>query len=159
MEYGTGAIMAVPAHDERDYAFATRYDLPIKSVVVPAEGEPPEEGAFAAHTADERLVNSAQFSGMPAPEAKRAIVVWLEERHAARSAIGYRLRDWLLSRQRYWGCPIPIVHCDRCGIVPVPDSDLPVILPEVEGYLPTGRSPLAAAEHWARVAGPSGGGE
>src|SRR5919109_3097538 len=160
MEYGTGAIMAVPAHDERDYAFAKRYDLPIKTVVVPADDEPPEgEGAFVAHTENERLVNSAQFSGMPAPEAKRAIVAWLEERHAARPAIGYRLRDWLLSRQRYWGCPIPIVHCERCGIVPVPDEDLPVLLPEVEDYLPKGRSPLAAAEDWVRVECPSCGGQ
>src|SRR3989440_167157 len=152
MEYGTGAIMAVPGHDERDGAFAKRYDLPIKTVVAPAEGEPPEgEGAFVAHTADERLVNSAQFSGMPAPEAKRAIVAWLEERQAARPAVSYRLRDWLLSRQRYWGCPIPIVHCERCGIVPVPDSELPVLLPEVEDYLPKGRSPLAAAADSVRV--------
>src|ERR671922_146966 len=160
MEYGTGAIMAVPGHDERDYAFAKRYDLPVKTVVAPAEADPSEgEGAFVAHTAGERLVNSAQFTGMPAPEAKRAIVAWLEERHAARPAIGYRLRDWLLSRQRYWGCPIPVVHCDRCGIVPVPDEDLPVLLPEVEDYLPKGRSPLAAAEDWVRVECPSCGGE
>src|ERR671922_214619 len=159
MEYGTGAIMAVPAHDERDFAFAKKYDLPIKTVVVPADDEPPEgEGAFVAHTENERLVNSAQFSGMPAPEAKRAIVAWLEERHAARPAVGYRLRDWLLSRQRYWGCPIPIVHCERCGIVPVPDSELPVLLPEVEDYLPKGRSPLATAEGWVRVDCPSCGG-
>ncbi|HZC29058.1 MAG TPA: leucine--tRNA ligase, partial [Gaiellaceae bacterium] len=116
MEYGTGAIMAVPAHDERDAEFAARYDLPIRTVVVPADGEEPEEGAFVAHTADERLVNSAQFSGMSSPEAKRKIVEWLEERQAARFAIGYRLRDWLLSRQRYWGCPIPIVHCETCGV-------------------------------------------
>jgi leucyl-tRNA synthetase len=160
MEYGTGAIMAVPAHDERDYAFAKRYDLPIRTVVAPAEGEQPEgEGAFVAHTANERLVNSAQFSSMPAPEAKQAIVGWLEERHAARPAVGFRLRDWLLSRQRYWGCPIPIVHCERCGIVPVPDSELPVLLPEVDDYLPKGRSPLAAAEDWVLVECPSCGGE
>jgi leucyl-tRNA synthetase len=151
MEYGTGAIMAVPAHDERDYAFAQRYDLPVQTVVIPAEGEAPEEGAFSAHTADERLVNSAQFSGMSSPEAKPAIVEWLEDRHAARFAVGYRLRDWLLSRQRYWGCPIPIIHCDECGPVPVPEDQLPVLLPEVEDYMPKGRSPLAAAEDWVRV--------
>jgi leucyl-tRNA synthetase len=160
MEYGTGAIMGVPAHDERDHAFATRYDLPIRPVVVPAgEEEPPEGGAFVAHTAEERLVNSAQFSGMSSPEAKRKIVEWLEERHAARFAVGYRLRDWLLSRQRYWGCPIPIVHCDACGVVPVPEADLPVLLPEVEDYLPKGRSPLATAEDWVRVTCPSCGAE
>jgi leucyl-tRNA synthetase len=158
MEYGTGAIMAVPAHDERDYAFAKRYDLPIQPVVVPADGEEPEgEEAFVAHSENERLVNSAQFSGLPAPEAKEAIVKWLEERHAARPAVSFRLRDWLISRQRYWGCPIPIVHCERCGIVPVPDDQLPVLLPEIEDYLPRGRSPLAAAEDWVRVDCPSCG--
>jgi leucyl-tRNA synthetase len=158
MEYGTGAIMSVPAHDERDYAFARRYDLPVQTVVVPADGEPPEEGFFSAHTADERLVNSAQFSGMSSPEAKRAIVEWLESRHAARFAVGYRLRDWLLSRQRYWGCPIPIVHCDACGVVPVPEDELPVLLPEVDDYLPKGKSPLATAEDWVRVDCPRCGG-
>jgi leucyl-tRNA synthetase len=158
MEYGTGAIMAVPAHDERDYQFAQRYDVPVQTVVAPAEGESPEEGAFSAHTADERLVNSAQFSGMPAPEAKRAIVEWLEGRNAARFAIGFRLRDWLLSRQRYWGCPIPIVHCEQCGVVPVPEDQLPVLLPEVDDYLPKGRSPLAAAEDWVNVECPRCGG-
>jgi leucyl-tRNA synthetase len=154
MEYGTGAIMAVPAHDERDYQFAQRYDLPVQTVVVPAEGESPEEGAFSAHTENERLVNSAQFSEMPAPEAKRAIVEWLEGRNSARFAIGFRLRDWLLSRQRYWGCPIPIIHCEQCGAVPVPEDQLPVLLPEVDDYLPKGRSPLAAAEDWVNVGCP-----
>jgi leucyl-tRNA synthetase len=158
MEYGTGAIMAVPAHDERDYEFAKRYDIPIQTVVVPAEGEPPEEGAYSAHTTDEVLVNSAQFSGMTAPEGERAIVEWLEGRNAARFAVGYRLRDWLLSRQRYWGCPIPIVHCGSCGVVPVPEDELPVVLPEVEDYLPKGRSPLAAAEDWVNVDCPRCGG-
>jgi leucyl-tRNA synthetase len=157
MEYGSGAIMAVPAHDERDFEFADRFDLPVRTVVVPSEGEPPEEGAYSAHTDDERLVNSAQFSGMSSPEAKRAIVEWLEERHAARPAVGFRLRDWLLSRQRYWGCPIPIIHCDECGVVPVPEDELPVVLPEVDDYLPKGRSPLAAAEDWVRVDCPNCG--
>ena len=161
MEYGTGAIMAVPAHDERDFAFAERYELPVTTVVVPADAgdEPAQEGAFAAHTDDERLVNSGQFSGLSAPEGKRAIVEWLEGKQRARFAVGYRLRDWLLSRQRYWGCPIPIVYCDRCGMLPVPDEELPVLLPEVEEYLPKGRSPLAAAEDWVRTSCPSCGGE
>jgi leucyl-tRNA synthetase len=159
MEYGTGAIMGVPAHDERDFEFAKRYDLPIAKVVEPATGAAEDEGPFVAHSPDERLVNSGQFSGMPSPEAKRAIIEWLEEKHVGRPAVGFRLRDWLLSRQRYWGCPIPIVHCERCGIVPVPDSDLPVLLPEVDDYLPKGRSPLAAAEDWVRTACPSCGGE
>jgi leucyl-tRNA synthetase len=159
MEYGTGAIMAVPAHDERDHAFAQRYGLPIKPVVVPEGGEPVEEGAFLAHSENERLVDSGEFSGMAAPEAQKAIVEWLGERGLGRPALRYRLRDWLLSRQRYWGCPIPIVYCDSCGIVPVPESDLPVLLPEVEEYLPKGRSPLATAEDWLRVPCPSCGGE
>jgi leucyl-tRNA synthetase len=158
MEYGTGAIMAVPAHDERDYAFARRYELPVVRVVEPEGGESTEEGAFVAHTERERLVNSGQFSGLAAPEGARKIVEWLESRQRGRFAIGYRLRDWLLSRQRYWGCPIPIVHCDACGPVPVPDDELPVLLPEVDDYLPKGRSPLAAAEEWVTTTCPRCGG-
>ena len=151
MEYGTGAIMAVPAHDERDYEFAQRYELPVVPVVAPADGEPPEQGAFSAHTDDEVLVNSAQFSGLPAPEGARRIVEWLEERGRGRPAISFRLRDWGFSRQRYWGCPIPIVYCDDCGMVPVPDEELPVLLPEVEDYRPRGKPPLASNEEWLNV--------
>ena len=158
MEYGTGAIMAVPAHDERDYAFAQRYELPVKVVVVPAEGEVEGDAAYVGHSEDEKLVDSAQFSGMPSPAAKEAIVEWLESRGRGRPAVGYRLRDWLLSRQRYWGCPIPILYCDECGMIPVPDEDLPVLLPEVAEYLPKGRSPLAAAEEWVATTCPACGG-
>ncbi len=160
MEYGTGAIMAVPAHDERDHAFAEQYGLEIRQVVAPGDGASPGvEGAFVAHTGDEVLVNSGEFSGLPAPEGKRAITAWLTGRGVGEETIGYRLRDWLLSRQRYWGCPIPIVHCPACGIVPVPDEQLPVLLPEVDDYLPKGRSPLAAAEDWVRTTCPACGGE
>ncbi len=159
MEYGTGAIMAVPAHDERDYEFAQRFGLPVTTVVVPAGGEQVEEGAFSAHTADETLVNSGQFSGMSAPEGKRSIVQWLHSQGRGTASVRFRLRDWLISRQRYWGCPIPIVHCERCGTVPVPEDELPVLLPEVEDYLPKGRSPLAAAEDWVGVPCPVCGGE
>jgi leucyl-tRNA synthetase len=162
MEYGTGAIMGVPAHDERDFAFAERYELPIRTVVAPADGgEGPvaQEGAFVEHSEDEILVNSSEFSGLPAPEAKKRIVEWLAAEGSAEFKVGYRLRDWLLSRQRYWGCPIPIVHCDRCGVVAVPNEELPVLLPEVEEYLPKGRSPLAAAEEWVRTRCPQCGGE
>jgi leucyl-tRNA synthetase len=159
MEYGTGAIMGVPAHDERDFEFARRYEIPIVKVVQPASGASDDDAAFVAHSPDEHLVNSGPFSGLPSPEAKRAIVEWLEKRHLARPAVGYRLRDWLLSRQRYWGCPIPVVHCEGCGIVAVPDSELPVLLPEVDDYLPKGRSPLAAAEDWVRTTCPSCGGD
>ena len=150
MEYGTGAIMAVPAHDERDHQFAELYGLEIRQVVAPAGGssDPAEAGAYVAHTDDEVLVNSGEFSGLTAPEGKRAITAWLDERGLGEATIGYRLRDWLLSRQRYWGCPIPVIHCDACGVVPVPDDQLPVLLPEIDDYLPKGRSPLAAAEEW-----------
>ena len=158
MGYGTGAIMAVPAHDERDYDFAVKYGLPIRTVVQPADGEAPEAGAYSAHTENEVLVNSDGFDGLPAPEAKKAIVASLAERGEAEATIGYRLRDWLLSRQRYWGCPIPIVHCESCGLVPVPDDQLPVVLPEIEEFLPKGRSPLAAAEDWVNVECPKCGG-
>jgi len=158
MEYGTGAIMAVPAHDERDHAFAERYDLEIRQVVAPADGSPPaEEGAYIAHTDHEVLVNSGEFTGLSAPDGKSAITAWLAERGLGEATIGYRLRDWLLSRQRYWGCPIPVVHCDACGVVPVPADQLPVLLPEIDDFLPKGKSPLAAAEDWVTTACPSCG--
>jgi leucyl-tRNA synthetase len=158
MEYGTGAIMAVPAHDERDHAFAERYGLEIRQVVAPADGSAPETGALVAHTDDEVLVSSGEFTGLPAPDGKRAITAWLAERALGEQTIGYRLRDWLLSRQRYWGCPIPMVHCEGCGVVPVPDEQLPVLLPDVEDYTPKGRSPLATAEDWVETTCPRCGG-
>ncbi len=159
MEYGTGALMAVPAHDERDFDFAKKFELPIRTVVVPREGEGEEAGeAFLGHTEDEVLVSSGQFTRMSSPEAKRAITEWLRERGLGDFAVNYRLRDWLLSRQRYWGCPIPIVYCDDCGIVPVPDDQLPVELPEVDDYAPKGKSPLAAVEDWVNTTCPRCGG-
>jgi len=160
MEYGTGAIMAVPAHDERDFEFAERYGLPVVRVVEPADDSTAEtEGAFAAHTENERLVNSGEFSGLPAPEGARAIVEWLGKRGRGRPAVSYRLRDWGFSRQRYWGCPIPIIYCDECGIVPVPEDELPVLLPEVEDYRPKGIPPLASNQEWLHVPCPRCGGE
>ena len=159
MDYGTGAIMAVPAHDERDFAFAQNFDLPIVQVVVPADGEVEESTAYVAHSENEVLVNSGAYTGLSSPEAKQAIVDALAECGLGHAAVNYRLRDWLLSRQRYWGCPIPMIHCGACGIVPVPEADLPVLLPEVADYLPKGRSPLAAAEDWVNVACPSCGGQ
>jgi leucyl-tRNA synthetase len=157
MEYGTGAIMGVPAHDERDYQFALAFDLPIRTVVAPRDGEPPEEGAFSAHTEDEVLVNAGEFSGLSSPEAKSAIVAWLHKRGRGAPAVSYRLRDWSFSRQRYWGCPIPIVHCDDCGLVPVPEEELPLLLPEVDDYRPKGVPPLASNEEWLNVACPKCG--
>jgi leucyl-tRNA synthetase len=158
MEYGTGAIMAVPAHDERDFEFAEKFGLEIRRVVEPADGDAPEGEAFVGHSEGERLVNSGEFTGMPAPEAKRAITEWLRERGLGQPTVNYRLRDWLLSRQRYWGCPIPILYCDDCGMVPVPEDQLPVELPDIEDYAPKGRSPLATAEDWLITECPRCGG-
>jgi leucyl-tRNA synthetase len=142
--YGTGAIMAVPAHDERDFQFATKFGLPIVQVIAPAAGAPSE--LSEAYVDDGVMVNSARFDGMQAPgEACDAIVDWLGERGLARRKVNFKLRDWLISRQRYWGVPIPIVYCDHCGAVPVPADQLPVLLPDIEDYQPTGdgQSPLA----------------
>jgi leucyl-tRNA synthetase len=169
MEYGTGAIMAVPAHDQRDFDFARAFDLEIRQVVAPAEDEPTPTtgveatagdgaGAFLGHSESERLINSGDFTGMSSPEAARAITEWLAANGRGRFAVNYRLRDWLLSRQRYWGCPIPVVYCDGCGIVPVPDDQLPVVLPEIEDYAPKGKSPLATAEDWVSTTCPTCGG-
>jgi leucyl-tRNA synthetase len=150
MEYGTGAIMAVPAHDERDYEFAKRFDLPIRRVI--------EGGDELPYTGDGPMVNSGRFDGVHNREAFTQIVEWLESDGRGKPAINYKLRDWLLSRQRYWGCPIPIVHCPEHGLVPVPDDQLPVELPDVEDYAPRGRSPLAAAEDWVNTTCPVCGG-
>ena len=165
MEYGTGAIMAVPAHDQRDFDFAVAFGLEIRPVVEPSEPseasetavEPTAE-AFVSHSENERSINSGEFSGRPSPQVKSEIVEWLEGRGLGRPAVNYRLRDWLLSRQRYWGCPIPIVHCEACGIVPVPDDQLPIELPEIEDYQPQGKSPLETATEWVETSCPSCGG-
>src|SRR3954469_19356970 len=153
MEYGTGAIMAVPAHDDRDYDFAKALGLPVRRVV---EGREDDELPCAGEGV---AVNSGEFDGLPTAEAKAAIVEWLDREGVGHASVNYRLRDWLISRQRYWGCPIPVVYCDECGMSPVPESELPVLLPDVEDYAPQGRSPLAAAENWVRTTCPSCGGE
>jgi leucyl-tRNA synthetase len=157
MEYGTGAIMAVPGHDERDYAFARALGLPIRRVI---EGTPPDgDEQGLPYTGDGPLVNSnAEFDGMDNREALSAIVRWLDEQGKGHASVNYRLRDWLISRQRYWGCPIPIVYCEQCGAVAVPESELPVELPDIDDYAPRGRSPLAAAEDWVRTRCPECGG-
>ena len=150
--YGTGAIMAVPAHDERDFEFAQKHGLPIVPVIAPAAARCPTARPTSRTPPTRCMVNSGPFTGLPADEAYAAIVASLEERGVGRATINYRLRDWLISRQRYWGCPIPIVSCPACGLVPVPDDQLPVVLPEIEDYRPKGRSPLATATEWVNVA-------
>ena len=130
MEYGTGAVMGVPAHDSRDFAFTKKYGIPQRIVIVPEKDAPVPEELTEAYAADGYLVNSGPFDGLPVAEAQEAIADYLEEKGIGRRAVSYKLRDWLISRQRYWGAPIPIVYCDQCGTVPVPEEELPVMLPE-----------------------------
>ena len=170
MEYGTGAIMAVPGHDERDNDFARAFELPIKRVIVGAEAPAPagfdgtqqdweRSPESLPYTGDGPLTDShPDFDGMGNREALAAIVAWLDREGKGHASINYRLRDWLVSRQRYWGTPIPIVYCEDCGLVPVPEDQLPVTLPDIEDYTPKGRSPLAAAEEWVNTSCPQCGG-
>ncbi|MDR5676119.1 MAG: leucine--tRNA ligase, partial [Armatimonadota bacterium] len=150
MGYGTGAIMGVPAHDQRDFEFARKYGLPVPVVIQPP-GEPLLEPLAAAYEGPGRMVNSGPFDGTPVPEGIPRVIAWLEETGRGRRAVNYRLRDWLISRQRYWGTPIPIVYCQRCGTVPVPYEDLPVLLPEDVDFMPTGESPLKYHEGFRRT--------
>ena len=152
-EYGTGAVMGVPAHDVRDFKFATEKGLPIKTVIVPQDtdvgalGETPTE----AYTEPGIIVNSEQFDGIPSVEGKAKIIEYAEQQGYGKARVQYRLRDWLISRQRYWGCPIPVIHCDDCGTVPVPDKDLPVELPESVELSGRGGSPIAQLDSWINV--------
>ncbi|MGN6586006.1 MAG: leucine--tRNA ligase [Solirubrobacterales bacterium] len=148
MEYGTGAIMAVPGHDSRDYEFAQKFGLSVKRVI---EGEDPEtakDSQGLPYPGDGEMTDSGRFDGKHNREAYDEIVAWLNAEGRGKPAVNFRLRDWLVSRQRYWGAPIPVVYCEECGIVPVPADQLPVELPEIEDYAPQGKSPLAAAEEW-----------
>jgi len=157
MSYGTGAIMSVPAHDERDFEFAKKFNLPIIQVVS-------KDGSLyeleEAETVDGIAVNSGEFNGLKTPDFKTKITEWLSKQGKGNKAINYKLRDWVFSRQRYWGEPFPIVHCEKCGIVPLKEEELPLILPEVESYKPTGtgESPLAAIDEWVNTTCPQCGG-
>jgi len=158
-DYGTGAIMAVPGEDQRDWDFAKAYDLPIIRTV-----QPPEDFDGEAYVGEGPAINSANdevsLNGLGVAEAKARMIDWLESKGLGKRAVTYRLRDWLISRQRFWGCPIPIVHCEACGEVPVPDEELPVELPDLRGadLAPKGTSPLAAATEWVNVSCPKCGG-
>lgn len=158
-DYGTGAIMCVPAHDERDFAFAKKFDLPIVQVIK-KEDEDIKETMEEAFTEEGVMVNSGKFDGIKSTEAKELIASFLEEQGIGKKTINYKLRDWVFSRQRYWGEPIPLVHCDKCGIVGVKEEDLPVRLPNVSSYQPTstGESPLADIEEWVNTTCPKCGG-
>jgi leucyl-tRNA synthetase len=158
MEYGTGAIMAVPAHDNRDYEFAKEFGLPVRRVIEGVDEEAARDDEGLPYPGDGPMAGSGRFDGKGNRDAYAEIVEWLESEGPGRAAVNYRLRDWLVSRQRYWGAPIPIVYCDGCGIVAVPDEQLPVELPEVGDYAPRGRSPLAAAEEWVATECPKCGG-
>ena len=158
MEYGTGAIMAVPGHDERDFDFAQTYDLPIRRVVAP-EVDAADDALEAPYTEPGVMVNSGSFDGTPTDRSVKEVTDWLASRDLGKHAKNFRLRDWLISRQRYWGTPIPIVFCESCGEVPVPDDQLPVVLPEDVDFNPVGeQSPLATAQSWVNVDCPRCGG-
>ncbi|MBP3703291.1 MAG: leucine--tRNA ligase, partial [Lachnospiraceae bacterium] len=153
-DYGTGAIMCVPAHDDRDFEFAKKFDIPIIQVIAKDGKENPN--LTEAYTEPGIMINSEEFNGMDSTEAKAKVPDMLEKRGVAKKTVNYKLRDWVFSRQRYWGEPIPIVHCEHCGAVPVPEEELPLLLPEVESYQPTGtgESPLADITDWVNTTCP-----
>jgi leucyl-tRNA synthetase len=161
MTYGSGAIMAVPAHDERDLAFARKFGLPVRVVIQPPDGTLDGETMSEAFVGDGVMVNSAHFDGTPTAngEAINRVIEWLEAQGIGKRAVTYRLRDWLISRQRYWGAPIPMIHCPTCGIVPVPEDQLPVLLPDDVEFMPTGESPLKYHPAFLHTTCPKCGGE
>ena len=160
MSYGTGAIMAVPAHDERDWEFAKKFNLPLIQVVAKNGEEVDINAAAFTDVATGVLINSDFLNGLEVKDAKAKMIAFLEEKKIGTAKTNYKLRDWVFSRQRYWGEPIPIVHCDKCGYVPIDESELPLMLPEVESYMPTdnGESPLAAMTDWVNTTCPCCGG-
>lgn len=156
--YGEGAIMAVPAHDRRDYDFAKKYDLPIIKVIDPTD-DVDDDDIIDFYSGEGMLINSGDFDGTPTSDAREQIVAWLEGQGIGHGKVTYKMRDWLISRQRYWGAPIPIIHCPHCGNVAVPEEDLPVMLPDIDDYLPSGdgQSPLAKVESWVNTTCPQCG--
>ena len=156
-EYGTGAVMGVPAHDTRDFTFAKQYNLPIQTVILPNTSQAEDLELKSAYTESGFMTNSGEFDGLDSVTAKTKIIELAETEKWGTAKITYRLRDWLISRQRYWGCPIPIVHCPKCGIVPVPQSDLPIALPEDVELTGRGASPLAQLDSWVNVPCPKCG--
>lgn len=154
LDYGTGAVMGVPAHDQRDFEFAKKYGLPIKVVINPPGNELSAGDMTEAYTEEGVLVNSGAFSGMNSNEAIKAIADFMEEKGLGKKTVNYKLRDWLISRQRYWGAPIPIIYCDKCGIVPVPEDELPVLLPDNVEFNPKGTSPLLECEEFLNTTCP-----
>ncbi|HID15329.1 MAG TPA: leucine--tRNA ligase, partial [Candidatus Atribacteria bacterium] len=156
IEYGTGAIMGVPAHDHRDFEFAKKYKIPIKPVIKPLEGESPLPDAPFEEKGI--MIDSGVYSGLSSEEGTKKIIKYLESKGFGSKKVNYRLRDWLISRQRYWGAPIPVVYCEKCGIVPVPESDLPILLPENVEFLPKGKPPLATNEEFMNTTCPKCGG-
>jgi len=160
MEYGTGAIMAVPGHDERDFAFARSHDVPVRVVIQPDGVETLDGDTMSeAYPGEGSMVSSGPFEGERTPGSIAKVAAWLADEGRGEAAVTFRLRDWLLSRQRYWGAPIPIVHCDRCGEVAVPETELPVLLPDDVDFQPGGESPLARHPSWSQVACPKCGGD
>jgi leucyl-tRNA synthetase len=152
LSYGTGAVMGVPAHDQRDFDFARKYGVPIQTVIAPQNWD---GGALKqAHEGDGTMINSSQFNGLANEKGKEAVADYIIKRNWGKRAVSYRIRDWLISRQRYWGTPIPMVYCDQCGIVPVREADLPVVLPENAEFKPTGESPLARHAGFVNAACP-----
>ena len=157
-DYGTGAIMCVPAHDDRDFEFAKKFDLPIIQVISKDGKE--VENLTEAYTEPGIMINSNEFNGMKSEDAKKKVPDYMEEKGFGKKTVNFKLRDWVFSRQRYWGEPIPLIHCEKCGTVPVPEDQLPVILPNVKSYMPTdtGESPLAAIDEWVNTTCPCCGG-
>ena len=159
MDYGTGAVMAVPAHDQRDFEFAKKYNLPIRIVIQPKNKKVISDTMEAAFDQEGIMVNSGQFNGLPSSKSLDVIIDYLIEKGSGKREVNYRLRDWLISRQRYWGAPIPMIYCSDCGMVPVPESDLPILLPENVDFRPKGMSPLASSKEFVNTICPKCGKE